>query len=622
MADVLMVCVRQDVVRAKALAEMFLSAGFSIGDSHASDAALRSSAAAILVWSHASVRSASFRDASRRAIRTGKALIVNLISPSSRPARIGCSPIFDLSRWGGAPDDVVLGPLRHAVASMVKELRAQVEHWRAIRHSDETSAFVDYLARYGLDAAFSDAAEQRLDEIAFDALVGARAPGARLEPVAEGPDLRTGSRRRRMNAPACKAQTNDHSSPRGGASRDERAAPDPPASKRRPRSLSSRSAKSSGEAREREFGVGLEAVAVSREDLWSPQNRNTERNEPSRPHIEDAPRIFGVERIVRVEKAVRASVAGVALDLRMLLHWVVARFGSLRVAGLGWDRRGDAQARAGKVGAAPENMRHPARAGGKARRLSPPRRATAGTAWSMIESAIVPHLMLARHMTRQPIAVASLVAGAALAGALLLTGAASNMGRSDARIAIEDAKPGDVVFFTEPESTESAAAPRSGQAPLPARRAADRRQRTTTTSPLGPAVAASPISMNADDASASAASTDVSRVPSDTESLLSSGSLATETFAFDLAPHLPQSAETGATTAIGAAYRSANAIAPPALGAGALGNEILGDGSRRSADLALSAEGSAYCPDTARRADADLREPLATGVRVPKCIGR
>jgi hypothetical protein len=95
-----------------------------------------------------------------------------------------------------------------------------------------------------------------------------------------------------------------------------------------------------------------------------------------------------------------------------------------------------------------------------------------------------------------------------------------------------------------------------------------------------------------------------------------------ETFAFDLAPHLPQSAETGATTAIGAAYRSANAIAPPALGAGALGNEILGDGSRRSADLALSAEGSAYCPDTARRADADLREPLATGVRVPKCIGR
>jgi hypothetical protein len=39
MADILMVCVRQDVARTKALAEMFLSEGFSIGDVHTSDAA-------------------------------------------------------------------------------------------------------------------------------------------------------------------------------------------------------------------------------------------------------------------------------------------------------------------------------------------------------------------------------------------------------------------------------------------------------------------------------------------------------------------------------------------------------------------------------------------------------
>src|SRR5689334_25160057 len=65
MADVLIVCVREDEPQAKALAEMFEAAGFSIGGAPSSDAALRSSGAGVVVWSQASIRSRPFLDAAR-----------------------------------------------------------------------------------------------------------------------------------------------------------------------------------------------------------------------------------------------------------------------------------------------------------------------------------------------------------------------------------------------------------------------------------------------------------------------------------------------------------------------------------------------------------------------------
>ncbi|MBL8544905.1 MAG: hypothetical protein JNL81_00485 [Hyphomonadaceae bacterium] len=223
MADVLIVCVREDEPQAKALADMFEAAGFSIGGAPSSDGALRSSGAGVVVWSQASIRSRPFLDAAQRVINANKAVVASLIDPPP-PSSIGESPAFDLSHWDGDPNDPSLDPLFFAVDRMVNAARAGVgaaqresrdydppppqrsapiraeppprrqepvyrapppepqqqsyrvppqsdplgseaEHWRAIRDSRNPSDFMDYLARYGPDGAFSEVAELRLKQL-------------------------------------------------------------------------------------------------------------------------------------------------------------------------------------------------------------------------------------------------------------------------------------------------------------------------------------------------------------------------------------------------------------------------------------------------------------------------
>lgn len=223
MADVLIVCVREDEPQAKALADMFEAAGFSIGGAPSSDGALRSSGAGVVVWSQASIRSRPFLDAAQRVINANKAVVASLIEPPP-PSSIGESPAFDLSRWDGDPNDPALDPLFFAVDRMVNTARAGVgaapresrdydppppprrtaiqaeppprrqepqyrappepeppqsyrvppssdplgseaEHWRAIRDSRNPADFMDYLARYGPDGAFSEVAELRLNQL-------------------------------------------------------------------------------------------------------------------------------------------------------------------------------------------------------------------------------------------------------------------------------------------------------------------------------------------------------------------------------------------------------------------------------------------------------------------------
>jgi hypothetical protein len=223
MADVLIVCVREDEPQAKALADMFEAAGFSIGGAPSSDGALRSSGAGVVVWSQASIRSRPFLDAAQRVINANKAVVASLIDPPP-PSSIGESPAFDLSRWDGDPNDPALDPLFFAVDRMVNTARAGVgatqresrdydppppprrtaiqaeppprrqepqyrappepeppqsyrvppssdplgseaEHWRAIRDSRNPADFMDYLARYGPDGAFSEVAELRLKQL-------------------------------------------------------------------------------------------------------------------------------------------------------------------------------------------------------------------------------------------------------------------------------------------------------------------------------------------------------------------------------------------------------------------------------------------------------------------------
>lgn len=244
MADVLIVCVREDEPQAKALADMFEAAGFSIGGAPSSDAALRSSGAGVVVWSQASIRSRPFLDAAQRVINANKAVVASLIEPPP-PSSIGDALAFDLSRWSGDPDDPSLDPLFFAVDRMVNAARAAVgapaaepapqafepppslrppppprpaprpapppppaardqlgseaEHWRAIRNSRDPAVFLDYLSRYGADGAFADVAELRLKQLTESG----SAPAPRLDPtprriVAEPPPARRPEPPRRM----------------------------------------------------------------------------------------------------------------------------------------------------------------------------------------------------------------------------------------------------------------------------------------------------------------------------------------------------------------------------------------------------------------------------------------
>jgi protein TonB len=216
MADVLIVCVREDEPQAKALAEMFEAAGFSIGGAPTNDSALRSSGAGVVVWSQASIRSRPFLDAAQRVINAEKAVVASLIEPPP-PDSIGNSLAFDLSDWDGDPNDPALDPLFFAVDRLVNAARASVgasasprpsayddppprpappprsapppratpaprvaspiqqaspdalsseaEHWRAIRDSQDPNAFMEYLARYGQRGTFSEVAELKLKQL-------------------------------------------------------------------------------------------------------------------------------------------------------------------------------------------------------------------------------------------------------------------------------------------------------------------------------------------------------------------------------------------------------------------------------------------------------------------------
>lgn len=232
MADVLIVCVREDEPQAKALADMFEAAGFSIGGAPNNDAALRSSGAGVVVWSQASIRSRPFLDAAQRVINANKAVVASLIEPPP-PSSIGDALAFDLSRWSGDPDDPSLDPLFFAVDRMVNAARAAVgapaaepspqafepppslrppprqaprpeprpapppqahdalgseaEHWRAIRNSRDPAVFLDYLSRYGQDGAFADVAELRLKQLT-EGGARAAAPMPRMEPPRRAPE--------------------------------------------------------------------------------------------------------------------------------------------------------------------------------------------------------------------------------------------------------------------------------------------------------------------------------------------------------------------------------------------------------------------------------------------------
>src|SRR5262245_4231147 len=123
MADVLIVCVRDNAREADALADMFEAVGFIVGGAPGDEKALKASGAGIIIWSQASIRSRVFLEAAQSVIRAGKAVIASLIV-APPPSSVGFAPVFDLSRWNRDSDDVELDPLFFAVDRMVVAARA------------------------------------------------------------------------------------------------------------------------------------------------------------------------------------------------------------------------------------------------------------------------------------------------------------------------------------------------------------------------------------------------------------------------------------------------------------------------------------------------------------------
>jgi protein TonB len=175
-------------------------------------------------------------------INADKAVVASLIEPPP-PSSIGDAPAFDLSRWDGDPNDPALDPLFFAVDRMVNAARAGVaasaqpddfeeapprtqarrapaappstaralgpqsealgseaEHWRSIRDSRDPADFMDYLARYGPDGAFSEVAELRLKQLTGNG-------GAATRPAARSAPPRPATRRVEPPAPPRRSES-------------------------------------------------------------------------------------------------------------------------------------------------------------------------------------------------------------------------------------------------------------------------------------------------------------------------------------------------------------------------------------------------------------------------------
>ncbi|MFT3729482.1 MAG: hypothetical protein QM759_16785 [Terricaulis sp.] len=120
MADVVFVCVRDDMDRAEALAEMFAAGGCSVHEGTLNNAALCLAGAAVVVWSKLATKSKSFLSAAEKAIEEGKAVFVCFSEP---PQGIDEVPWFDLREWDGDAKSELLNPLFFAVDHLASHNR-------------------------------------------------------------------------------------------------------------------------------------------------------------------------------------------------------------------------------------------------------------------------------------------------------------------------------------------------------------------------------------------------------------------------------------------------------------------------------------------------------------------
>jgi hypothetical protein len=113
MAEIILVCVSNDLPQAEGLAEMFEGAGYVVRDDVFNDVTLARAAAGVLVLSRAAFACERFRDAAQRLLDAEKAVVACLDPGQGDP--LGDATRIDLSGWYGQARDPMLDPLLMAV---------------------------------------------------------------------------------------------------------------------------------------------------------------------------------------------------------------------------------------------------------------------------------------------------------------------------------------------------------------------------------------------------------------------------------------------------------------------------------------------------------------------------
>lgn len=215
MAEVLLLCMRDDEEAAAILADLFYRAGFQTAGGAARPDELEACAVALICWSGASQRSTQMREAADRAAQSGKAMIARL-DGHPLPPSLWRLPAFDLSQWSFAPEDPVLDGLYVAVERTVtrardaatrmgrvappaveppaaprgqtvsgSDLEAEAAFWKRIQTSNDAADFLAYLDQFGPKGAFAELALLRIERLGGAAPAKAQPAAARAQPKAE-----------------------------------------------------------------------------------------------------------------------------------------------------------------------------------------------------------------------------------------------------------------------------------------------------------------------------------------------------------------------------------------------------------------------------------------------------
>ena len=195
MPDIFISYKRQEREKARAIAQMLVKHGYDVwwdvellpGDKFAReiDEVIKSSKAAIVLWSKKAVESDFVRAEANRA-SSKKILIPARLDDCELPIPYNTSHTLDLSAWEGSKDSPLLEPLVRAVKKKIGQAAqavrteqdvkkkierpkryGEIEYWKSIAESgsQNSAEYQAYLTKYGKDGVFYDLANVRIKSL-------------------------------------------------------------------------------------------------------------------------------------------------------------------------------------------------------------------------------------------------------------------------------------------------------------------------------------------------------------------------------------------------------------------------------------------------------------------------